>query len=76
MEEIARNIEKLIETLNKNSIPNWITIVGLLGPILISILVWWLSNRQNKIHTQLEQQINDNNDKLQRAITTMHILIS
>lgn len=26
MEEIARNIEKLIETLNENSIPNWINI--------------------------------------------------
>lgn len=25
MEEVARNIEKLIETLNENSIPNWIT---------------------------------------------------
>ena len=73
MEEIARNIEKLIETLNENSIPNWITIVGLLGPIFISILVWWLSNRQNKIHTQLEQQINDNNDKLQRAISDQQI---
>ena len=48
MEEIARNIEKLIETLNENSIPNWITIVGLLGPVFISILVCWLSNRQNK----------------------------
>lgn len=69
MEEIAQKIEQLIEVINQNSIPTWITILGILIPIILSIMLLLQSHRQNKKNNQLQKQIEQNNKKLQKELS-------
>ena len=54
MEEIAQKIEQLIEVINQNSIPTWITILGILIPIILSIMLLLQSHKQNEKSNQLQ----------------------
>ena len=57
MEELIQKIDELINAINNNSVPLWLTIIGILVPIAISLLVWWQSHQQNKKNIALQKQI-------------------
>lgn len=69
MEEIVQKIEQLTEVVGRNMIPMWITIVGAFGPIIVSLLVVWQSYRQNKKNNELQKQIENNNELLQKKLS-------
>ena len=57
MEELIQKIDELINEISANSVPLWLSIVGIFVPILISIIVLWQGCRQNKRNLELQQQI-------------------
>ena len=66
MEELIQKIDELINAINNNSVPLWLSIIGILVPIAISLLVWWQSHQQNKKNIALQQQITTSEEKLQK----------
>jgi len=50
-EQLIEEVKELVNTLNNNTIPTWITILGIIIPIILSIAVIvqaWVQHRQNK----------------------------
>lgn len=73
MEDLIATLNDLIEVIKDNSVPMWITIIGVFVPILISILVLWLSVRQNKKNIELQEQMEERARKLQKEICNRDI---
>lgn len=59
MEEIIEVINRLIEAVNQNSIPFWVTCVGIFVPIFISVAVAISSCVQNKKNNKLQKEIEE-----------------
>lgn len=68
MEDLITALNNLIEVINNNTVPLWITIIGTLVPIFISILVFIQSYSQNKKNTELKNLVEETNRKLQKEI--------
>lgn len=75
MEELIQKIDELINAINNNSVPLWLSIIGILVPIAISLLVWWQSHQQNKKNIALQQQITTGEEKLQKEISSKEIKV-
>ena len=75
MEELIQKIDELINAINNNSVPLWLTIIGILVPIAISLLVWWQSHQQNKKNIALQKQITTSEEKLQKEICSKEIKV-
>lgn len=73
MEELMQKIDELINAINNNSVPFWLTIIGIFVPIAISLLVWWQSHRQNKKNIALQKQITASEERLQKEISSKEI---
>lgn len=73
MEDLIVTLNDLIEVIKDNSVPMWITIIGVFVPILISILVLWLSGQQNKKNIELQKQMEERTRKLQKEICNRDI---
>ncbi len=69
MEELVQRIDLLIEVISRNSIPVIIEILGVFVPILISILLLLQDRRYNKRNIELQKQIEQSNEKLQRELS-------
>ena len=41
MEELIQKIDELINEISANSVPLWLSIIGVFVPILLSLLVLW-----------------------------------
>ena len=65
MEEIVQKIEELIEILKENSIPTWISIIGVFVPIILSGLVIFLTVIQHKQNKKLQIDISSKEIKVQ-----------
>lgn len=65
MEELVQKIDELIMTLNSNSIPLWISIIGVFVPILLSIAVIAITITQNAQNKKLQKMISDKELKVQ-----------
>ena len=68
MEGIIEAINRLIEAVNQNSIPFWVTCVGIFVPIIISVSVAISSCVQNKKNNKLQKEIEESSEKFQSAI--------
>ena len=75
MEELIQKIDELINAINNNSVPLWLTIIGILVPIAISLLVWWQSHQQNKKNISLQKQITESEERLQKEISSKEIKV-
>ena len=75
MEELIQKIDDLINAINNNSVPLWLTIIGILVPIAISLLVWWQSYQQNKKNIALQKQITASEERLQKEICSKEIKV-
>lgn len=69
MEELVQRVDLLIEVISRNSIPVIIEILGVFVPILISILLLLQDCRYNKRNIELQKQIEQSNEKLQRELS-------
>lgn len=68
IEDICLEIEKLNATLSNNSIPFWLSAIGVFMPMILTVLVAWQSYRQDKKTNELQKQIEKDNEKLQREL--------
>ena len=75
MEEIVKKIDELINEIGANTVPLWLSIIGIFVPILISIIVLWQGCRQNKRNLELQQQITNSEERLQKEISTKEIKV-
>ena len=69
MEELIQRIDQLIAIMNRNSVPTWITIVGIFVPILISLMLLLQAYRHHKDNTLLQKQFEQSHEKLQRELS-------
>lgn len=49
MEELIQELKELVNAIESNSVPLWLTICGIIMPIIISITVAIVTFVQNKI---------------------------
>ena len=75
MEELIQKIDELINEISANSVPLWLSIIGVFVPILLSLLVLWQGYRQNKRNIELQQQITNSEEKLQKEISAKEIKV-
>ena len=68
MKEIIEAINRLIDTINQNSTPAWVTYVGIFVPISISVTVAILSWFQNKKSNELQKEIEESSKNFQSAL--------
>ena len=69
MENINETINRLIEIINHNSLPVWVSYVGIFMPISISIAVAIISWFQNKKNNKLQKGIEESSERLQNTLT-------
>ena len=65
MEELIQKIDELIITINNNSLPLWLSIVGILVPIFISIIVAIQAYIQHNSNKQLQIYISEKESRIQ-----------
>ena len=65
MEELIEKIEELIIVINKNSVPLWLSIVGILIPIFISIVVAIQAYIQHNSNKKLQMYISEKEARIQ-----------
>ena len=75
MEELIQKIDELINEISANSVPLWLSIIGVFVPILLSLLVLWQGCRQNKRNIELQQQITNSEEKLQKELSAKEIKV-
>lgn len=75
MEELAQKIDELIEALKTNSMPLWISIVGIFVPILLSGIVIFISIMQHRINKKMQIEIAEKNITLQQQINERDVCI-
>lgn len=65
MEELVQKIDELIKALNRNSMPLWLAIIGMIVPIVISILVMGFAIYQYKQNKKLQKAISEKELRVQ-----------
>ena len=75
MDELMQKLDKLIDAVNSNTVPMWLTVIGIFIPIVISLLVFWQSWQQNKKNIILQEQIKISEQKLQKEISSKEIKV-
>ena len=65
MEELIEKIEELIIVINNNSVPLWLSIVGILIPIFISIVVAIQAYIQHNSNKKLQMYISEKEARIQ-----------
>lgn len=65
MEELIQKIDELIIAINNNSLPLWLSIVGILVPIFISIIVAIQAYIQHNSNKQLQIYISEKEARIQ-----------
>ena len=75
MEELAQKIDEIIATMNSNTLPLWVSIVGIFVPILLSVVVIVISIMQHKINKKLQEEIAKQNINMQEQINERDIRI-
>ena len=65
MEEITEQLEQIAKSINANSIPLWLGIIGIIFPIIISIFVIIQTCIQHKQNTIIQKRICDMEIKAQ-----------
>ena len=65
MEELIDKIDELIIAINNNSIPLWLSIVGILIPIFISIVVAIQAYIQHNSNKKLQMYISEKEARIQ-----------
>ena len=65
MEELIQKIDELIIAINNNSLPLWLSIVGILVPIFISIIVAIQAYIQHNSNKQLQIYISEKESRIQ-----------
>ena len=65
MEEIVKKIDELIKVVENNGVPAWLTWVGILVPIIISIAVIVQASVQAGNNKKLQKHISDREVKVQ-----------
>ncbi len=73
--EIVSILEKFVSLYESNQIPNWITILSAVVPIIISIIVLWQNHIIFKRNEELQKEIAKNNEKLQKDIYNNEIKV-
>ena len=68
-EQLIEELRNLTEAINKNAVPLWISIVGIFVPIAISVAVVIISVFQNRKNKELQEKINEQNERLQRELS-------
>ncbi len=68
-------LEKFVSLYENNQIPNWITILSTVVPIIISIIVLWQNHIIFKRNEELQKDIAKNNEKLQKDIYNNEIKV-
>lgn len=64
-EKLIEELQSLTEAINKNAVPLWISVVGVIVPIVLSIAVIvqaWVQHRQNK---KLQSNLSNKDIKVQ-----------
>ena len=65
MEDITQKMDELITSLSVNSVPQWVTYIGIFVPIMISILVVVITIIQHRRSKKLQQDICDKEMRVQ-----------
>lgn len=65
MEELIQKIDELIIAINNNSLPLWLSIVGILVPIFISIIVAIQAYIQHNSNKELQIYISEKESRIQ-----------
>lgn len=73
--EVVSILEKFVNLYESNQIPNWITILSAVVPIIISIIVLWQNHIISKRNEELQKEIAKNNEKLQKDIYNNEIKV-
>lgn len=73
MEELIQKIDELIENLNSNSMPLWLSIVGLIVPIIISVAVAIIAIVQHYQNIRLQKIISYRDYKAQMHTDILRI---
>ena len=61
MEEVLQKLTELIDVLENNSVPLWLSIFGIIVPIIISVAVVIITIINNRRDKDLQRQINEKN---------------
>lgn len=75
MEELTQKIDELIELLKVNSMPLWISIVGIFVPIILSALIIGITIYQHKKNKAFQILINTKNEELQKMISDKELKV-
>jgi hypothetical protein len=75
MEDIVLKIDELIKAINNNTLPLWISIVGIFVPILLSAIIIVITIIQNKKNKELQELINNKNYTLQKELSNRDIKV-
>ena len=65
MEDLLEKIDELIFAINMNSVPFWLSVVGILVPIFISIAVAIQANIQHNSTKKLQMYISEKEERIQ-----------
>mgnify|MGYP001060420410 CR=1 FL=1 len=75
MEDLTQKIEELIKVLKTDSMPLWVSIIGIFVPILLSAIVIVITVLQNKKNKEFQIQLNKQNERLQIQISEKELKV-
>ena len=75
MDELIRKMDELIEAINNNNVPVWLTWVGIFVPIIISIAVIVQAAVQAKNNKKFQKYLRDRDVKVQMHTNFLNIYI-
>ena len=75
MEELIQELKALVNAIESDSVPLWVSIFGIIVPIIISIAVAVITHIQNKKDKELQKQINYQYFALKKAISSKEIKV-
>ena len=75
MEEVLQKLTELINVLENNSVPLWLSIFGIIVPIIISVAVVIITIINNRRDKDLQRQINEKNTELEKLLSDRDVRI-
>ena len=75
MEEVLQKLTELINVLENNSVPLWLSIFGIIVPIIISVAVVIITIINNRRDKDLQRQINEKNTELEKQLSDRDVRI-
>ena len=75
MEEVLQKLTELINVLENNSVPLWLSIFGIIVPIIISVAVVIITIINNRRDKDLQRQINEKNTELEKRLSDRDVRI-